>query len=216
MTTVRLVVDWRIVVGMQQMVHRLVPMLDWRHNGLGLLQGYVVEGGLEETRVHIWHPALEREGIEHSGKLHDHRFTLNSTVLVGQIVHTEYQLSEPPQGAYQTFAVKNARAAMADSGTFDGAVARGSAARYNARLVEHAFGVGSFYSFQRGAFHGTRVSDLCVTLVTKTGQREAPARILAPTDSKPVHAFASPLPREQWDWALQSAREALASAWSVP
>lgn len=32
----------------------LLPHLDWRENGLGVLQAYLIEGLAREVRVHVW------------------------------------------------------------------------------------------------------------------------------------------------------------------
>lgn len=189
---------------LRRMAARLIPHLEWRCNGLGVLQAYVTEGETEETRIHIWHPSLEKPGIEASGKLHDHRFTLKSTVLHGAIDHDEYILSPKESGAYQAFPVVHAREAMRSSKTFDGQVLA-LPQRYEAKIVPFTFHPGDVYTFRKRAFHGTRVRGLVVTLVTKLEQDTTSARILAPAGSKPVHAFADPLPRERWESHLRDA-----------
>lgn len=193
---------------LRRLVCRLIPHLDWRCNGLGVLQAYVLEGEREETRVHVWHPDLEKDGIEVSGKLHDHRFTLQSTVLHGSIGHDVYRLTENPEGDYQAYPVVNARKAMATANTFDGAVTSHEQ-RYSAEVIRYTMGEGDVYTFKKRAFHGTRVGGLVVTLVSKFEQDDTPARILAPAGSEPVHAFADPLPREVWQPYLNYAERVL-------
>ena len=80
------------------------PELRWRHHGIGLLQAYLVEGrpgaelalGLSdtETRIHVWHPSLRLAGMDDSGLMHDHRFDLESRVLLGAMHDTEIHLSQ--------------------------------------------------------------------------------------------------------------------------
>lgn len=68
----------------------LLTHLTWRHHGIGVLQAYVREHQEPEMRVHIWHPSLVRKGIRDHGDAHDHRFDLESTVLVGNLYETLY------------------------------------------------------------------------------------------------------------------------------
>ncbi len=193
---------------LRRMTARLIPFLDWRCNGLGVLQGYVAEGKAEETRIHIWHPSLEKPGIEASGKLHDHRFTLRSTVLYGSIDHDEYVLTPKDDGAYQAFPVVHAREAMRENKTFDGSVTA-EPQRYEAKIIPFTFHPGDVYAFRKRSFHGTRVRGLVVTLVSKFEQDSTPARILAPAGSEPVHAFANPPSRNRWLKYLDQAVRAL-------
>lgn len=192
----------------RRLVARLMPHLEWRHNGLGLLQAYVMEGEVEETRIHIWHPDLMKDGIKNSGQLHNHRFMLKSTVLHGYIEHVEYGLTPGATGFLQTYPVVNARKAMAAEGSFDGTVTE-DPQRYHAALYHMFFKAGDGYVFKKRAYHATHVDGLCITMVSKGDQDDIPARILAPTGSNPVHAFADPMPRDEWQPYLASAIAAL-------
>ena len=75
---------------LRALVERLLPSLEWRHHGIGVLQGYVREDADPEIRVHIWSRDLARPGMEASGDVHDHRCDLVSHVLVGRVVHEEW------------------------------------------------------------------------------------------------------------------------------
>jgi hypothetical protein len=192
----------RVFSDMRATVAAAMPHLKWRYNGLGVLQAYLVEGELDELRVHVWHPSLEKPGIRFSGKIHDHRFDLRSTVLLGAIGHVEYRLTPSPSGAWETHAVVNARKAMADesvykAGLFDGQV-ESTAEYFHARMVPYTFRERDVYLYPKGCFHESHVSDLCVTLVRKMNQEERKARILAPRDHEVVHAFAEPKPESEW------------------
>lgn len=193
---------------LRRAVALLIPTLDWRCNGLGVLQAYIFEGPVEETRVHVWHPSIEKDGIVDSGKLHDHRFTLRSTVLCGDLVHTEFQLSPHAEGNWQAFPVVHARKAMKAEKTFDGTVTA-DPQRYFARTQDYRLSAGDTYLFKKRHFHGTYVDGLVVTLVSKLDQEDVSARILAPAGSTPVHAFADPLPRDRWAHLLVDAVSAL-------
>lgn len=179
-----------------------MPHLKWRYNGLGVLQAYLQEGAADELRVHVWHPSLEKPGIRHSGKIHDHRFDLRSTVLLGSIGHVEYELSSRVDGAWQTHDVVNARKAMSDEtvykgGMFDGQV-DATGQYFAAQTTPWTFRERDVYTYPKGCFHESYVSGLAVTLVRKLHQEDRKARILAPRDCEVTHAFADPKPESEW------------------
>lgn len=187
------------------LVAKLIPTLDWRHSGLGMLQAYVHEGTDREMRVHLWHSSLRRKGIEESGLFHDHRFDLYSQVLVGQLRQAEHELTADLAGGWQLHEVLHARAAA------DGrAAARIKGApfhspptplpqRYRIETKDTVVVAGQAYSFPKREFHGTYPeTDLVVTLVTKSNQEDFQARILAPHGKPIVHAFSDPLPPSEW------------------
>ncbi len=190
--------------------------IKWRHSGLGMLQGYVLEGTDREIRVHIWHPSLRRAGIAESGLVHDHRFDLTSHVLVGTIRQTEYQLTPNElMGRYKLFQVLHARASLANTGgqTYfeEPQLLQG---RHDAEVQSCDIRGGQSYFFPAREFHGTDFyGQLTVTLVTKTNQTEEPARILAPHDRALVHAFSDPLPESKWFQPLYEAQAALRAEW---
>jgi hypothetical protein len=82
-----------------------------------MLQAYVLEGGQQEVRVHVWHPALKLPGIDEAGLGHDHRFDMTSCVLIGQLTHVEILTSADPAGGWKVYEVVNARKALKETGT---------------------------------------------------------------------------------------------------
>lgn len=58
--------------------HRL---LEWRHHGLGMLQAELSES----LRIHVWHPTLVSPDMSWPRCVHDHRFDLQSMVVVGAV-----------------------------------------------------------------------------------------------------------------------------------
>lgn len=168
--------------------------LNWRRHGIGCLQAYVSEEIDKEVRVHVWHPDIARAGIVEHGDVHDHRFTLTSSVLIGALEHTEVEIVATTAGEYRMYEVVHARA---DIG-----------ARYEMvpgplyyvnkhphrdpewyRLVRRPgiIAAGHSYRFARGAYHSSAPRGLTITLVTKTDQIDTKARIMAKPE--PVHAF---------------------------
>jgi len=190
------------------LVARLIPTLDWRHNGLGLMQAYVHEGVRRELRVHVWDRSLHRPGIERSGLLHDHRFDLRSTLLLGDLVNVEYHLTPDPDGPYALHSVVPARKAFAMSGQHDGLV-RDLGDRVSVTTREVPLCAGDRYFFPKLQFHGTLAHNLTVTLVEKLNQTDDLARILAPRDEPVVHAFANPYSKDRTQPVLDQAQRLL-------
>lgn len=220
MTLSRDMSAWRPLCGV---VAALIPTLDWRHSGLGVLQAYVHEGTEAELRVHIWHKSLRRAGIEASGLYHDHRFDMTSTVLYGTITQEEIeitQLSDRPDAAVNTkpvyclYEVLHARAAKAKTGRSFHELPQRLSAMYTRESRLFDIPAGQAYFQPKRTFHGTWFrDDMAITVITKSAQDERPARILAPWDKPLVHAFSDPLPREQWQDILAQAKLALVTNW---
>lgn len=178
-----------------------LPSLTWRHHGIGLLQAYLTETD-PEVRVHIWHPSLSMPGIEESGSIHTHRFTLESHVLVGEIEHTEYHTFDDPRGDLQRYEVLHARLGKTDPPT---PVGGPCVAELHGGTIE----AGTTYHFVRGFFHKGWARSLAVTMVTKHDQIDEPAQILGPRDGNMVHAFVRQLDRHVWEPIVSEAQAAL-------
>lgn len=161
----------------------------YRHHGIGVLQGYVLESDppTPEYRIHLWHPTLRMPNMVDSGLMHDHRFDMESTVLYGTVVHTVFQLDPAPNGAYQAWFVQNARAAIAENEK--GWLESESELRYNIKGETFKHSVGHTYLFPKRCFHRTDVEGLAITLVSKRNQQDSPARILSRFGTKPKHGF---------------------------
>jgi hypothetical protein len=162
----------------------------YRHHGIGVFQGYVLESDPPEPeyRVHVWHPELRLHDMTDSGLIHDHRFDLESTVLAGLVVHTVYPLETAPAGTYQVWAVQNARAAAETNRV--GWVEMDGTARYNSPVPQtQKIVAGQSYRFPKRRFHRTDVDRLTITLCKKERQETTPARILARYGKEPRHGF---------------------------
>jgi len=180
------------------------PELRWRHHGIGLLQAYLVEGRPggdpacgppdTETRIHVWHPSLRLSGMDDSGLMHDHRFDLESRVLLGAMHDTEIHLSQTfllrPYEGEERLLVWKIQNARAKEETGEGWVKLESEAVFMAERVSHVYSMGSSYTCKRGQFHRSDVEGLTVTLCTKRNQSSSPARLLAREGVTPRHAFA--------------------------
>lgn len=181
------------------MVARLIPHLEWRHSGLGALQAYVREGDVDELRVHLWHDSLMAPGIDLNGSVHDHRFNLDSTVLLGDLSHVEHEPVPDPAGEWRIHDVVHARLAQSITGGHH-LVGDEDPRRYSTTTSVAIFAEGTRYWFPARHFHQTVFHPSgTVTLVRKTDQRASPpARVMYRADSPLVHAFESPLPESSW------------------
>jgi hypothetical protein len=185
----------------------LFPSVQWRHHGIGVLQGYVAENCEPEVRLHVWAPELVKPGMSESGDIHDHRFDLVSHVLCGQVGHEEIIPEESDDGAWSMLKLTHARAAK-EMG-YHGPTAP-LPGRFNARRSSFVIEQGYSYHFPAGRFHRSPVMPgVAVTCVEKHNQSTDSARILYPTTKPPVMAFG-----HEMDWSvigpvIRRAREAL-------
>ncbi len=166
--------------------------LKWRHHGAGMIQAYLTP----RLRIHIWHPSLQLPGMEHSGAIHDHRFDLSSTVLLGSLVNREFRFKRPEHDCafeglytcvgpnYDIYTVE-----CATSGKTENPAKVSDTARpifYKDIEIPE----GQRYYFPKLAFHQSMpVDEFVVTLVHKLNQEDFLARLLVPEGTTPVHAF---------------------------
>jgi hypothetical protein len=170
------------------LVASLLPTLKWRRHGIGALQAYVYEHSDRELRVHLWSPRLVVPGILESGNAHNHRFAMRSQVLIGTLLHTEWQLRAG--GGHElcnVFDFKHARLHKTDDDRTELSAIPGEVAVDKRSVMLQP---GAEYTFERGAYHDSMpLSDVVVTLVEKFDQREERARVIAPAGKPPVPAF---------------------------
>lgn len=170
---------------------RVWDKLEWRHHGAGMLQAYVPtkrDPEQVEYRVHIWHPALFVKGMEDSGQIHDHRFSLFSSVLHGTLRHDEVTLvDEPEDRKYEIYECVHARKAAAENDFRIMPVKprRTYGVRYRGFVIPERHR----YYFPSRVFHRSWAHSLTITLVAKRYYVPGPARLLAPVNTEPVHAF---------------------------
>lgn len=169
------------------LVKKSLPSIQWRHHGIGVLQGYVAENTEPEIRVHIWAPELVKSGMPDSGDVHNHRFDMISHVLAGVVGHEEWYPEESESGEYTTMRLTHARAA-ADTNFHGPTTPTGE--RLKVRRNMMTIPAGRFYTFPAGIFHRSPlICPLTVTCVEKHRQRDYPAQILYPMAIPPVMAF---------------------------
>lgn len=197
-----------MIAALRALVLGSFDSLQWRHHGIGCLQAYLRELAEPEVRVHAWDPRLVRLGISGMGDVHDHRFDMESTVLVGAL--SEVYFGEPipdPDGPWWVYHVENARSAGAERG-FDGECAPVSRERYRAVGTQVLHREGETYRQRRATFHATHPCELAVTLVVMHEKRGS-ARLLVPWGHEPVHAFGESAPAALQAVILRDARRLL-------
>ena len=187
-------------VALRVLVARLLPMLKWRHHGIGALQAYLSDN----VRVHIWDDRLVKPGMRHSGGIHDHRFALESTVVAGALINREYSLSHSPDvtpDAYEMYEVVKA----ADGS----AVLRKLPGCFLVHCREVQLREGDTYTYPKRDFHETIHCGTSVTLVTKRDQEQAPPRVLAPVGATPTNALEDTMEAEVIESIVREAAERL-------
>ncbi len=163
-----------------------IPVISWRHHGIGVLQGYLIENTEPEVRIHIWDPELVKGGIKGNGDVHDHRFDMTSHVIFGNVVHEEWHEVPSPDGPLVTTILTHARAAAHSK--YHGPTVT-TENRYFADVKSYTIPAGFKYTYPAKSFHCSPVTGLAITVVEKHNQRSEPARILHPMDSPFVPAF---------------------------
>lgn len=178
------------LASMRALVTRALPLIEWRHHGIGVLQGYLAEDQEPEIRIHIWCKRLIKPGMDASGDIHDHRFDMISHVLSGVIGHEEISPTADANGDHRMLMLTHARAA-ADT-NYHGPTTPIEGAFRVSRL-RYTIPAGGSYLFPARIFHRSPLTgaddDVAVTVVEKHNQANTPARILYPQNCPPVMAF---------------------------
>lgn len=199
------------VRSMRALVVASLDRINFRHHGIGVLQGYIVENSDPEIRVHIWSRKLLKPGMEVSGDVHDHRFDMVSHVIAGFVDHEEFNEFADPNGSYATMALTRCRAPgnILGHGPTAAIEGRFSVNRRRMRIL-----AGHSYSFPSQKFHRSpldenSLGDLGITVVEKHRFLKAQARLLYPIAREPVMAFGHIPDQELIRSVVESAKERL-------
>lgn len=192
---------------MRRMALASLGKIEWRHHGIGVLQGYLLEDYEPEIRLHVWHPKLLKPGMDVSGDTHDHRFDMVSHVLCGMVIHEEVEPILDPEGDHRMLALTHARAA-ADT-NYHGPT-REVPGKYKVVRQRLTIDEGNSYSYPAQHFHRSPLRDeVAVTVVEKYNQCPEQARLLFHKDHPPVMAFGHEPDQALISHVLQLARAAL-------
>jgi len=175
---------------MRALARQAIRSMQWRHHGIGVLQGYLSEANETEIRIHIWSRLLLKPGMDISGDAHDHRFDMVSHVLCGVVAHEELEAIAAPDGDHRMLALTHARAAADNK--FHGPT-EDIEGTYRVERQLHLIEAGSSYTFSALEFHRSPIvggpDDVAVTIIEKHNQQDVRARVLYPAAHPPVMAF---------------------------
>lgn len=159
----------------------------WRWHGLGMLQRELSEG----TRIHIFHPRLLRVPDAHFRRVHDHRFDIDSLVLVGELVDVAYDVFFAADNEPNTkcWGIRHAKMQTGDDVSDLGPVRAVEIARERRP-------VGTSYHIPRRRFHTTVVDDLAITVVSRTNFDRNDARVLGDVAHSAIAGNHSPIKRD--------------------
>jgi hypothetical protein len=197
---------------MRALVLHAMAGMHWRHHGIGVLQGYLCEGGDPEVRVHIWSRRLLKPGMDVSGDAHDHRFDMVSHVLCGTIAHEELTPIPCDKGDHRMLALTHARAAADNK--FHGPTEPLPGTFRVLRNLMH-IEAGKSYEYPALRFHRSPLvgDGVAVTVVEKHRQQdEVRARILYPAAHPPVMAFGHDMDEALIASVLAEAKAALSGS----
>jgi hypothetical protein len=154
--------------------------LKWRQHGIGVVQAYLNDF----TRLHVWHNGARQ--VAPGRMIHDHRFALESTVLLGRICNEVFYPTLRGDGTFRMYEVKHASLGERDLPTLLPGI-------WSATTEIETISVGQTYWMPKRLFHRTIADDYTVTLVHKTNQEECSARIFVPAvTGQPPYGFQEP------------------------
>lgn len=135
-----------------------------RYHGNGFIQLYLTDD--KSKRLHIWSPNFEPQR-DHNAQIHDHRFYMNSQILLGRLEHTLYDMipveADDPDKTHNIYSIQGAS-------KFDVGVMHLDTPAIMVMREEFSFKAGTTYEQRDGTFHTSYkpCADCYVaTLVTK-------------------------------------------------
>lgn len=147
--------------------------------------GFVQLDLTPRRRLHVWGDVrIPRQSVPST--IHDHTFSFQSTVYVGQLVHRVIGLYPGTNGAYEMYY------AVTNQGEDTRLVK--TPVRYDALITEeHLLRPGDTYTFAARRFHETVAPWLCVTVIDKDGptlsQGGPNPNVLVPFGLTPDNSF---------------------------
>jgi hypothetical protein len=135
-------------------------------------------------RLHVWDDEIPRQKV--ATPIHDHVFDLQSTVLLGTLIHETFEVPDWEGEDYLVYT------AQQQEGTQNTILAPVSTTPVNASITQRLIlGKGSIYTFPAGEFHQSDHQGTTVTIMEK---RNAPLdygrpRVLVPVGQEPDNDF---------------------------
>lgn len=152
--------------------HGGLERLAWRHHGLGMLQAELSHS----LRMHIWHPSLSTIPDGDFRRVHDHRFTLTSFVIVGAIDDEPWLVRQ--HGGHEGSNAEMFEIVHAKEQERVADIARSLGPVYARPWTRRMYLGGDVYTIKRRAFHTTSVEGLAITMVARTDFDGDHARVL--------------------------------------
>lgn len=152
--------------------------MKWRHHKFGMLQSELSE----TLRVHVWHRKLRQIEPGNPRGVHDHRFSLTSAVVAGEL-HDQYcrvSIYGKVEGGdvYTAWAIKHAKVQTNTEADY---TKLGIATLI--RTDPKKYVAGDVYLICRRAWHTTIVETCAVTLIWRHEFDDQPARVLTAIDA---------------------------------
>ena len=165
-----------------------------RFHGNGFVQLYLDD----VNRLHVYHPDLVAVRVANA-RIHDHRWTFHSKVLIGTLGHQTYDIVPTDFGRWSAKEVPGAS-------NKEVPLQEVPNSRCEIYLTGHYDIVaGSSYVFSRRNFHKSHHSGITMTFIEKRCDDGNPARVISPYGEVPDHAFAVQPPEQDLWTAIKDA-----------
>jgi hypothetical protein len=152
-----------------------------RVHGNGFVQLDLNDSGTK--RLHVWDEDIPRQTV--ATPIHDHVFSLRSTVLVGTLIHEELEESPRDAGTHQTYVARQ------EPGT-QNTILVPEPWQCDLEVVQRLIlAAGSVYTFPAWKLHQTDHRDTTMTIMSKINAPESYGRprVLVPVGSEPDNEF---------------------------
>ena len=131
-------------------------------HGLGFIQLILPAN----RRLHVWHPKLPRRDCYEHSAIHNHRFGFVSRVLKGTQINVPVDIELVRDGTHQVISHNGPRSPLGGRESFP--VAGCNVYHHDAQVIP----AGCEYTMAPGMYHHTPVSDIVITLMTKTEESQ--------------------------------------------
>lgn len=153
-------------------------------HGLGFVQVKLPAN----RRLHVWHPALPRRACFDYSAIHNHRFSFQSTIIIGKQLNQRADLIMHPDGTHDVISHDGPRSERGGRESY-------VAGRVNVRLRDlEEYGPGESYLMPELEYHRTPNSGIVVTMMEKLSE----GTIHACSVVERPHVFDQGFDRFQW------------------
>jgi hypothetical protein len=151
--------------------------------------GFIQLDLTDRVRLHVWgDPRIPRQDVP--SLIHNHIFSFDSKIIVGQLIHRTMMLMPHPEGAYTLYKAESAIPKT------DQSILLSTGEKANVTITEERLlRTGEVYHFPEYAFHETVSPWPCATVIEKHGATLAQSDglnqplVLVPTGQLPDNSF---------------------------